>query len=279
MVADAYRAYAYFRWVDDQLDAGTGTHPERSAFLARQKSILEKCYLGEVIRDASLEEKMLVELDQNDPEHHQGLHSYLHNLMAVMAFDADRKGKRISESNLTQYTHLLASAVTEAMHHFIGHNCPSPQDETRYLAVSGAHITHMLRDTMDDTRAGYFNIPMEVLAANDITPQEYESDAYRAWVRTRVQLARRYFQAGSAYLHHVENLRCRLAGFAYMERFTRLLDTIEQDEFHLRPSYEGPHRAGNGRQMGWHVLASTFGLSRDDLPTQPMDTLFAEDRP
>jgi hypothetical protein len=35
-VADAYRAYAYFRWVDDSLDAGSTTAPERNAFVERQ---------------------------------------------------------------------------------------------------------------------------------------------------------------------------------------------------------------------------------------------------
>ena len=46
-VADAYRAYAYFRWVDDIVDAGSGSSLERSAFLEQQKSLLDKCYRGE----------------------------------------------------------------------------------------------------------------------------------------------------------------------------------------------------------------------------------------
>jgi len=29
----------------------------------------------------------------------------------------------------------------------------------RYLAVTGAHITHMLRDAVEDAEAGYYNIP------------------------------------------------------------------------------------------------------------------------
>ena len=38
-VADAYRAYAYFRWVDDTLDAETTSSAERTAFIERQKSL------------------------------------------------------------------------------------------------------------------------------------------------------------------------------------------------------------------------------------------------
>src|SRR5512144_1654622 len=72
-VDDAYRAYAYFRWVDDTLDADSGCASERRAFLERQKSLLETCYQGEVPRDVGLQEEMLVELVQHDQERNSGL--------------------------------------------------------------------------------------------------------------------------------------------------------------------------------------------------------------
>ena len=59
-MVDAYRAYAYFRWVDDSLDAETGTKPERIAFVERQKNLLERYYLGESPQNVSMEERMLV---------------------------------------------------------------------------------------------------------------------------------------------------------------------------------------------------------------------------
>jgi phytoene/squalene synthetase len=243
-VADAYRAYAYFRWVDDILDAETGSGSERSAFIHRQKSLLESCYFGESMRSANVEEQMLIDLVRSDTEKNSGLQSYLSNMMSVMAFDADRRGRIITQTELNEYTRLLASAVTEAMHYFIGHCCYSPQNEARYLAVTAAHITHMLRDTFDDIQAGYYNIPREVLDANHTTPQNVKSDAYRAWVRSRVQLARTYFKAGREYLNQVENPRCRLAGLAYTARFECVLDLIERDEYLLREAY--PERKGLG---------------------------------
>ena len=53
-IEDAFRAYGYFRWVDDVLDAESGSGfvlsegeaSERLAFLERQKSLLERCYRG-----------------------------------------------------------------------------------------------------------------------------------------------------------------------------------------------------------------------------------------
>ena len=89
------------------------TGAERSAFLERQKSLLEKCYRGEIPRDVNIQEKMLVELVQHDHEKNSGLQSYLRNMMQVMDFDARRRGRLISQVELNEYTRWLATAVTE----------------------------------------------------------------------------------------------------------------------------------------------------------------------
>ncbi len=270
-IDDAYRAYGYFRWVDDIVDADAASRLERGAFLERQKSLLESCYQGKPPRDANRMEKMLVELVQADHEQNSGLQTYLRNMMLVMDFDARRRGRLISQVELDEYTRSLASAVTEALHYFIGNSGYAPRDETRYLAVSAAHITHMLRDTFDDVRAGYYNIPRDVLEANHIGPQDVHSDAYRLWVKGRVQLAREYFEAGRAYLAQVQCLRCRLAGFAYMARFEWLLDTIEREGYRLRQQYNERRRVGTGLRMSWQTFSAMLHVRRvGTLPGQPL---------
>lgn len=270
-VADAYRAYAYFRWVDDTLDADSARSgaeaQERLVFLERQKTLLEKCYRREPFPDAASEERMLIELVQHDPDISSGLHSYLRNMMQVMEFDARRRGRLISKAELHGYTRWLATAVTEAMHYFIGQDCFSPHDETRYLAVTGAHITHMLRDTFDDMQAGYFNIPREVLEANHIQPQDIHSKAYRTWVRSRVQLACQCFGAGRKYLARVGNLRCRLAGFAYTARFEWLLDTIAREDYCLRQEYDERKHMGTGLRMVFSTLAALINFHSGEKKT------------
>jgi phytoene/squalene synthetase len=214
---------------------------------------------------------MLIELVQHDSEKNSGLQSYLRNMMQVMDFDARRRGRLISYAELNEYTRWLATAVTEAMHYFIGHDCfaPRPHNETRYLAVSGAHITHMLRDTFDDVQAGYFNMPREVLEANHIRPNDIHSKPYRTWVETRVQLARQYFKAGREYLTRVESPRCRLAGFAYTARFEWLLDTIEKERYFLRRDYSERKSLHTGIRMGLSTLASLIHLRRTEPLTHP----------
>jgi phytoene/squalene synthetase len=276
-VEDAYRAYGYFRWVDDVLDAELTSKSksenkacERIAFLERQKSLLDSCYRGKAPHDVNLMEKMLVELVQHDQEKNSGLQLYLRNMMLVMDFDAIRRGRWISQAELNEYTRWLAIAVMECIHYFIGHNDFSPFDEARYLAVSGAHITHMLRDTFDDTQFGYYNIPQEVLDAGHIWPQEVNSDAYRAWVKSRVLLAREYFEAGKDYFARVQNPRCRLACFAYISRFEWLLDTFERENFSIRPKYNERKSLGVGLKISRLTLSSFMSSRGQGTVAQPV---------
>ena len=259
-VMDAYRAYGYIRWVDDVIDAEAGQREERIAFANRQKSLLDSCYRGEIPGDLCDEEWMLVDLVRSDTEKNSGLQTYLHDMMDVMVFDAQRRDEIISQAELSRYSHKLGKAVTEALYYFIGHDDPSPRHEARYLAVTAAHITHMLRDAIEDVDSGYFNIPREYLQARGISPSDVTSQAYREWVCGRVQLARRYFELARECTSQVRNLRCRLAGYAYTARFEWMLRAIERDNYCLRSEYPERKSFAAGLWMMWHTLTSVFTL-------------------
>jgi phytoene/squalene synthetase len=260
-VSDAFRAYAYFRWVDDRLDQRVSDRLDRIAFAERQQALIERGYRGERLGDLTPEEHLLAELIRSDHEPASGLQSYIRNLMAVMVFDAERRGRLISHKELTDYSRHLSIAVTEALHYFIGHGDPSPQSEARYLPVIAAHITHMLRDTFEDAAAGYFNVPGEFLQSHGIGPRDVNSDPYRAWVKSRVELARVYFKAGEGYLAQVENRRCRIAGWAYMARFEGILDAIERDGYRLRPDYPERKSLGAALRLSRSVIAGSLGFT------------------
>lgn len=254
---DAYRAYAYFRWVDDRLDQGGLDLPARMAFVERQQRLIDQCCQNQTPRHLTNEEQLIAALIRRDTEPNSGMRAYIRNMMAVMDFDARRRGRLVSAAELNQYTHWLAIAVTEAMLHCIGHGIRAPQGEARYLAVTAAHITHMLRDAMEDAEAGYFNIPREVVHANGIDPCDVSSAPYRAWVRSRVHVARRLFQEACSYLTQVESARYRLAVYAYIARFEVVLDAIEREDFHLRAAYPERKSLAACVKMGWSVLYRT----------------------
>ena len=261
-VPDAYRTYAYFRWVDDRVDQELPGAPERIAFVERQNALVEGLYRGERPVCLTGEERLLADLVYSDREANSGLQAYVRNMMAVMVFDAYRRGRLISQKELSEYSSWLATAVTEAMHYFIGHCCASPRTETRYQAVTAAHIVHMLRDTREDTAAGYVNIPREFLETHAIAATDLDSPAYRMWVQGRVELARDYFKAGESYMAQVENPRCRLAGYAYMARFTVELEAIQRNSYRLPAGAPGRKRLGAGLRIGWDVLSMALSSFR-----------------
>jgi len=260
--ADAFRAYAYFRWVDDVLDGDAASAETantsvstRARFLERQASLVEQCLLGGSPTGVNPQEAMLVDLVRHAELTEWGLDAYLRHMMRVMAFDAHRRGRLITQAELDAYSGWLAAAVTGAMHYFVGGMPNPPTDPAAYQAVFGAHSLHMLRDACEDIDAGYFNIPREFLEARGIGPRDINSDAYRDWVEHRVRVAKADLVAGAAYFAHVPNVRHRIAGLSYLARFRWLVPTIAADGFRLRPCYPERRRFAMALGMGWDVTA------------------------
>jgi phytoene/squalene synthetase len=241
LVDDCLRAYAYFRWADDMIDISLSRAADRTAFIERQKALIDALYRGNRPADLLLEEAMLADLISHDRLPESGLHSFIRNFMAVIEFDAHRQGRLASRVELQAYTTCLATAVMDGLQYFIGNGQPYPLTHDRNLAVTGAHITHMLRDTCEDLPAGLVNIPAEYLEAHGLDLNQVNSESLRAWVREQVVLARLCFRDGKTYIDSLDVLRCKLAGFWYCARFECVLDLIERDGFRLRAAYPERH--------------------------------------
>ena len=250
LVDDCYRAYSYFRWADDVVDDLCETRDQRIAFIARQKALIDGFYDNERSEELRPEEDLIADLIKHERRQNSGLRSFIHNFMAILEFDADRKGRLISQAELTWYSDCLGKAVTDDIQYFIGNGHSYPDREDRYLAATAAHITHMLRDLLQDVSNGFINIPREYLEDKGIDPENITALAIRPWVREQVALARKYFAEGKRYLHDLDVLRCKIAGFWYCARFERILDTIERDGYILRPEYGKPRKIS-----AWITLA------------------------
>ena len=234
---DCLRAYAYFRWADDMIDLTLQSCQERTAFISRQKNIIEKLYMHEHPLNLSPEEEMLADLIAHDRGLDGGLHSFIRNFMVVIEFDAHRTGRLISQRELAVYTTCLATAVMDGLLYFIGNGYPYPRTPDRNLAVVGAHLTHMLRDTLEDLPVGFFNIPAEDIYSRGIRLDAVESEPFRQWVQEQVEQARVCFQQGKRYIDSLDVLRARLAGVWYCARFECILNAIENDGYRLRREY------------------------------------------
>jgi len=239
LVEDGLRAYAYFRWLDDVLDLQLGERRQRLAMVKEQAELARRAFDGDFARPACAEEQLLQDLIHGNRSGHPGLTSYVNCMMQVMAFDAGRRGRLMSAAELTEYTRLLATAVMDGLTYFIGHDRAYPVHAARYSAVAGAHISHMLRDAVDDLQAGYYNIPREVLEAENLSPADMNARAYRRWVRGRVGLAEALFRDGKRYIRSVPHLRARLSGLAYCASFESVLGKVKRNGYSLRETGKG----------------------------------------
>jgi phytoene/squalene synthetase len=256
---DCYRAYGYFRWVDDVVDIECQTKPERLAFIQRQKALVEHLYRSENHQiDLTPEEELLADLIRNDRGGCYRLRSYIRNFLAIIEFDAERKGRLITQRELDCYARTLGKAVTDGIQYFVCNGHPYPESEQRYLAATGAHIVHMLRDMAADISEGYINIPLEQIESQKIDLGQFDSAALRSWVKERVQLARRYFAEGKQYLDELSVLRCRIVGYWYCARFESLLDMIEADGYILRSVYPKSNKWVTWIKFAGIALAQTW---------------------
>ncbi len=270
LVDDCCRAYGYFRWVDDVVDGAIPVdasravdgacllRDERIAFVRRQRELIDRLYCGEQPDDLAPEEAIIADLVGHDRGADSGLQSFIRNFLAIIEFDAHRRGRLVSQAELMWYSNCLGKAVTDAIQYFIGNGHPYPTADNHYLAATAAHITHMLRDMVEDTAQGYINIPGEYLEEHDIKPQDVDSPPYRAWVRERVLQARRYFREGKHYIDGLDVLRCKIAAHWYCARFEGLLDAIERDGYVLRAGYGRRRALSTWLKMG--ALAASVTL-------------------
>jgi len=258
LVNDCYRAYGYFRWVDDIIDVSSQSSDERISFIRRQRELIDRLYRKERPDDLMPEEEIIADLISHDRGESSGLQSFIRKFLAILEFDAYRKGRLISQSELTWYSSGLGKSVTDAIQYFIGNGHPYPEFKNRYLAATAAHITHMLRDMSSDIAEGFINIPVEYLEAHGINPEDMDSLPFRVWVRSRVELAREYFRQGKRYLDELDVLRCKIAGYWYCARFEGILDDIERDGYFLRDEYPKRRSISTWLRMTWLGVSVTI---------------------
>jgi phytoene/squalene synthetase len=272
LVDDFFRAYAYFRWIDDVIDVTSRTDDERITFISNQRELIDNLYQKVPTNSLCVEEEILRDLIKHDRWEDSGLQSFIRNMFAIIEFDAHRKGRLISSEELDWYVNTLGKSVTDGLLYFIGNSNSYPDSANRYRAGVAAHISHLLRDMHQDDADGFINIPREYLASQRIDHQDTNDPAYKAWVQERVNLARANFREGKEYLDRLNNLRCKIVGHWYCARFEVVLDTIENDGYILRKEYHERRRISTWFKMIWlgiylsfhHLFSREKSISKDE---------------
>lgn len=237
LVDDCYRAYAYFRWADDQVDDVLQTKSQRVEFIHRQENIITLSYKDKPVPHLSPEENLITDLIGSPYSHSPRLKSFIFNFLAIIKFDAHRKKIPISTKEFHWYTQTLATAVTDCILHFINHDFDYPPSPTQYHAARAACITHILRDYIQDVDNEYYNLPQEVQDKHRIVPKDIDHPAFIFWVKQQVKQANLLFSSGKQYLNQLP-FRTQAAACLYCFRFRYILNTIQHQKYLLKSSYK-----------------------------------------
>lgn len=254
---DAYRAYAYFRALDDEIDIRRKTSASRRTYILRQRGVIDAAYAGTSVHSLTREEKFITEVISHNRDRNSRLGSFIDNFFAIIAFDAERKGTYVSRQRLLWYRKTLSRAVTDGIAYFVNGGSAYPPHPAQYAGAEAAHITHMLRDLYEDAADGYYNIPLDFCRTHGITPRDIISTPVRDWVYSEVARARRLFADSHTYIDTLSHLRGKIAAAWYCARFESLLTTIENDGYILRPHYIRVHSTRKYLTMAGLAL-STF---------------------
>jgi phytoene/squalene synthetase len=237
LAKDCFKAYAYFRWLDDQVDINLESKSKRLVFIKRQKRIISDLYQGKRIFKLSPEERIIEQLIKADTTENSKLKSFIINFFKIIEFDSERKDRFVTQKELDWYSQTLGIAVTDCLEYFIDHDKQYEESKNKYKAATAAHIIHMLRDLIKDVACGYINLPKEYLNKNQLKPDDINKPAFKRLIKKRVALARAYLKSGKQYLAGLKVLRRKIAGYWYCFRFERILSKIEEDEYRLKENY------------------------------------------
>ena len=250
LMQQCFQAYAYFRWLDDQIDLVSSTKKERLRCIKRQQQLIQESYDNTMQQELIPEEQLIADLIQSNRDRNSKLAMFIMNFFEIIAFDARRKHSLISKKELDWYSKTLSIAVTSGIEYFINSNYGYPSSSHRYDAGIAAHIAHMLRDYREDLNEGFFNIPKEYLKQKGVTPQDIDSADLRELVKIQVQRARTLLITGKAYISRLPVLRGKLAAYWYCCRFENILDRLEKDNYVLHETY--PRRFN--LSLHWNLL-------------------------
>lgn len=225
--SECYKAYAYFRWLDDEIDEKLKGQ-DRIDFINKQKTLTDRTYKRLPANTKNKEEEIIVSLINNDPKTNPKLESFIKHFFEVIEFDTKRQGVQIDQAKLEWYIQTLSIAVTDCIEYFVGNNQKYPRHKYEYNAAKGAHIAHILRDFKEDLANQYINAPVKYSKNNT---------DLKNWIKSEVDEAKEYFETGKRYIDFLPNFRIRLAARLYCDRFEWILDTIEKDNYELRKNY------------------------------------------
>ncbi len=196
------RLYAFFRWLDDAVDAPGRDPAAVGALVASQAALV-----GGRRTPVCPEEAGLVDALAADP----AVRAVVTPMLAALAFDAARPPGPTPAADVVAQAERVGDAYLLAL--WRAFRTPGQPPEGLAELARAACLMHLLRDRHIDRALGYDNRPP--LPSGEPQPEA-------AWVHDVATDAARRFARGHAVLRRVPGLRLRLVLRLYAWRYARI---------------------------------------------------------
>jgi len=250
--------YAYFRWLDDMIDAPGAPSEAIQAVAASQKALFTALYEGLDLGTAprNRPEEMLVQMVRFDRANGCRLRPFIADMFSALEFDAKRRYQTRSQCDLDIYSHALGRSYTNVLKVFTSPGSFSETNPLSHEAGFAAHQVHILRDLYVDLSLGYCNVSREDLATFRWKVEDLSRVDILPWVHATACKARAAFRRGLQGIAHIPNPRCRLLGYATSAHYMLVLDRLQLNGYNLA-TLPPVSAAAEGRSLVW-ALRATF---------------------
>ena len=251
--------YAYFRWLDDRIDAPGALGEDIRAIAANQKALLIALYNGRDTNAAPriAAEEMLAQMVRYDCMNGCRLRSFVMDMFGALEFDASRRYQVRSQRKLDAYSHALGRSYTDVLQAFAGMGGVGGTDSLAGVAGYAAHQVHILRDLYVDLSLGYCNISSEDLTRYQWTVQSLPHDDLRPWVDATARKAQAAFKRGLQGIALIRSPRCRLLGYATSAHYMIVLERLALNGYDVA-SMLPISKAAEGRSFAWSLRATFY---------------------
>lgn len=182
--------YAYFRWLDDQIDEGTLDAAQQNNLLQRAHRLL---LYGDIENPSALEQGVIWARDLAAKLQLEALEP-AKQMLNALELDSKRRGSIPSSEDLIELRRLRVvstmNAVSLCMH---GKRLPRKLIPDYGVACDEVHI---LRDLNIDVHMGIFNFSIDEMRYFNLDLQNLDGPSLKAWFRERHCAAGLWLRSG-----------------------------------------------------------------------------------
>jgi phytoene/squalene synthetase len=218
-----YKAYGYFRWLDDIVDQAAIPRQQADEIIQRQSQLIAAWYEGRDSLQGQDTESLMKDVIQCNRPLGCPLRPMARGFLDALSWDVQRRYTIVEQEALDRYSQLLGCSYAHGLLFGFGLSPVESRYQTIvYLGGVASHLSHMIRDYEEDRELGYINISREALRRFQIDLDESQSANVRRWKRSLARKACAMFREARKQRNTLPTARARIGFDLVSSRYYRI---------------------------------------------------------